>query len=462
MSALLDLHPDAGHPVLAGLGAIEDALDQIHGAATTPLASGEYAAAVRRIECISRRLDAAKLKVVAAADKAGAPEDAGFTGTEAWVAKNTTTSRTTATREVGLARDLGSGEHDTTAAALDQGLVSPDHAAVILDAERRLPEGVSAEQRQRVEESLVEKAQKYSPERLRREARRAIEAIEPDEAVVDAAEDEQLRSEEEVARSKAKLWFRDNGDGTTTGAFTVPTPSAGFLRKIIESMTAPRRMRAARVGRPGFETVADAPSSTSGTAGAPASTSATAGAPSSTSGAGVGEPAARLYDWDHRRGLAFADLLEHLPTDHLHEKTAATVVVTISHTVLQDALKAAHLDTGQTISAGEARRLACNAGIIPAVLGTNSVALDLGRETRLFSQAQRIAAGLRHDTCAADGCDRPYAWCELHHREPWSLGGRTDLRDAVPLCHWHHQRIHDRGFDHRYLPDGTIRFSRRT
>jgi hypothetical protein len=88
------------------------------------------------------------------------------------------------------------------------------------------------------------------------------------------------------------------------------------------------------------------------------------------------------------------------------------------------------------------------------------VALDLGRESRLFSQAQRVAAGLNHDTCAADGCDRPYAWCELHHRDPWSRGGRTDLRDAVPLCHWHHQRIHDHRFGAISQPDGSIRFRR--
>ncbi len=138
------------------------------------------------------------------------------------------------------------------------------------------------------------------------------------------------------------------------------------------------------------------------------------------------------------------------------------MVVTIDHTVLQGALKAAHLDTGATITAGEARRLACSAGIIPAVLGSKSVALDLGRESRLFSEAQRLATGLDTTPAPPHGCDRPYAWCELHHRQPWARGGKTDLADAVPLCHYHHQRIHDTGFNHRYLPDGTIRFSRRT
>ena len=128
------------------------------------------------------------------------------------------------------------------------------------------------------------------------------------------------------------------------------------------------------------------------------------------------------------------------------------MVVTIDHTVLAGALKAAHLDTDQTLSAGEARRLACTAGILPAVLGTKSVALDLGHATRLFSESQRLAKGLEHATCAATGCERPYAWCELHHRQPWSQGGRTDLANAIPLCHQHHQWIHDTGFNHQPCP----------
>ena len=167
------------------------------------------------------------------------------------------------------------------------------------------------------------------------------------------------------------------------------------------------------------------------------------------------------FDWKHRRGLAFAELLEHLPTDHLHTRTAATVVVTLDHTVLT----APSRPPGSTPASRLRRRSPTprlQRRILPAVLGTRSVALDLGRETRLFSEAQRIAVGLTHNTCAADGCQRPFAWCELHHRQPWCQGGRTDLADAIPLCHWHHQRIHDPAYNHHRMPDGSIRFSRRT
>ena len=422
MSAVLDLHPDGTHPVLIGVDEIEAALERMLASPTMVLETGDYATAMTGLERVSRRLDAVKLRMLAAADKSGAATDAGFTDTGAWVANHVTVSRAEAARRIALATELESG-HGATTKALAAGLVSSGHAAVIVHAIGQLPTGVSDAQRQVVEASLVAKARRYTPGQLRRIARRAIEAVEPDQSVVDAHENEQVRSEEQAAQAKCSFTLHDNGDGTTTGHFTVPALAAAILAKILDTMTAPRRMR--------------------------------------ESGSGSGAPD-RSFDWRHRRGLAFAELLEHLPTDHLHPKSAATVVVTIDHAVLTGARRAAGLDTGETLSAGEARRLACNAAILPAVLGGKSVALDLGRKARLFSASQRIAAGLRHDTCAASGCERPYAWCELHHRKPWAKGGRTDLDNAIPLCHRHHQWIHDDSYHHRQLPDGSLRFSRRT
>jgi len=395
---------------------VHGVLERMHAGAAQPLVAGEHALVVAELDRATRRIEALKLKVVAAADQAQVAQNAGFTSADAWLAKTTTVSRADAARQVALAGELDAG-HDATAEALDAGLVSPEHAAVIVRATGQLPAGVSAEQRHTVEASLVEKAARFSPDQLRRIARRAIEAVEPDQKIVDAHENELIRSDEQAAREKSSLTLHDNGDGTTTGHFTIPALAAAMLGKVIDAMTAPRRMRE--------------------------------------------EAADRSFDWRHRRGLALAELLEHLPTDHLHNKSAATVVVTIDHTVLAGALKAAHLDTNAALSAGEARRLACNAGLLPAVLGTKSVALDLGRESRLFSEPQRVAKGLAQNTCAATGCERPYGWCELHHRRPWAKGGRTDLADAIPLCAQHHRWIHDTGFNHQTLPDGTIRFSRR-
>ena len=409
--------PTTDPSLTAAVAEIHRVLDRTHAA---PIGSA-HGAAVVEVDRAIRRLEALKLKLLATADQHGVAQDAGFTGTEAWAAQQTTTPRATAARQVALARELSpDAGHDATARALDEGLVSPAHAAVIVQAQRELPTGASTEQKAAVEAVLVEKAKRLTPDQLRRIARRAVETIEPDQAAVDTHENDLVRTEEEQALAKASFTWHDNEDGTTTGHFTVPTTAAAFLHKVLDAMTAPRRMR-------------------------------------------TPEPHAfdpHAFDWRHRRGLAFAELLEHLPTDHLHHKTAATVVVTLDHHTLTGALKTAGLDTADTISAGEARRLACGAGLIPAVLGGASVALDLGRETRLFTQSQRIAAGLKHDTCATEGCDRPYAWCELHHRQPWSRGGNTDLDNAVPLCHWHHQRIHDHTYHHTWQPDGTFSFQR--
>jgi hypothetical protein len=141
-------------------------------------------------------------------------------------------------------------------------------------------------------------------------------------------------------------------------------------------------------------------------------------------------------------------------------------VITIDHDRLRAGVGAAHADTGHDLSAAQTRRLACNAGLLPAVLGGTSLPLDLGRTDRFFTEHQRVALAMPYDTCAAVDCDRPYAWSELHHEDPWAAGGRTDMRLAVPLCGHHHRRIHDPHYEHRVDTSlhgtKTVTFTRRT
>jgi hypothetical protein len=125
-------------------------------------------------------------------------------------------------------------------------------------------------------------------------------------------------------------------------------------------------------------------------------------------------------------------------------------------------LKAAQLDTDETISPGAARQLACQAGLIPAVLGTNGTLLDLGRQTRLFTTRQRIALGLTQRGCTTEGCDYPPGLCHAHHHHPWNRGGTTDLANARLLCPKHHRLAHDPTYTIAKLPGGKIAFTRRT
>ena len=74
-----------------------------------------------------------------------------------------------------------------------------------------------------------------------------------------------------------------------------------------------------------------------------------------------------------RLGQAFVELIHRYPAKSLPKAGGlnATVVVLMELDTLMGGLKAAHLDTGETISPGAARRLACEAGIIPAVLAAS-------------------------------------------------------------------------------------------
>ncbi|QZY28413.1 HNH endonuclease signature motif containing protein [Nocardioides coralli] len=425
MSSVLELDALAsGHPA-AVVAAVHEALDT---AVVEGIADGEYAGVIRELARARSRLHALELKLVAAATKARVPQQSGARSTGAWVAQQTRTSGAQAAREAGLAHDLHH-KLPATATAFGAGAVSAEHAGVIAHAVGHLPRTLTPAQRETVERDLVAKAARLDPQQLRRAARRALAAVEPDPATVDAHENAQLVEEESAAWARTRFTLHDNGDGTSTGHFTVPTLAATILKKAVDQLASPRR------GRLG-------------------ATTAQAGRSPS--------PAAEGFDWARRHGEAFTSLLERLPTDHLHRKVAATVIVTLDADTLTGRLKAAGLDTGDLVSAAEARRLACQAGILPAVLDGASQLLDLGRRNRFFTDTQATAGALHHTSCAADGCDVPYAWTELHHRQPWSHGGTTDLDQMIPLCGFHHRRIHDPGHLHRRLPDGSIRFSRRT
>ena len=189
---------------------------------------------------------------------------------------------------------------------------------------------------------------------------------------------------------------------STRGCFVVPSRHAAMLTKALHAYAAPKHVRA-----------------TGGT-------------------------------YDHTRpspermGQAFTELIESLDPDALPDLggTNATVVVTVDLDTLLGGLKAASLDTGGRITAAEARKLACQAGLVPAVLDTTSEVLDLGRTVRFHSKAQRLAIRLTQQHCQHDGCDTPGHLCHIHHTTPWAAGGTTNTTDAQLLCPRHHTWTH--------------------
>jgi hypothetical protein len=104
------------------------------------------------------------------------------------------------------------------------------------------------------------------------------------------------------------------------------------------------------------------------------------------------------------------------------------------------------LDTGRTLSAATLRQLACDALVVPAVLGGQAQVLDLGRATKVWNRAQRRAIALRDRGYVAPGCDRPPHACQVHHCRHWIDGGPTDLANGALLCGFHHRMVHRQGW----------------
>ena len=422
------------HPVTAALQAAHAALDAITVAGAegavgwvsmADLDPVELAEVVRLHAALEGRVAGLRLHTVAAADAGNAAEVTAAADTGSWAA-SAGRNRSRSWGGVWLANLLES-TYAHTRTGLASGQISEEHAAVIVRAAQKVPDTVSAAQLSDCEAILVEKAKRMSPQNLRRAARRLLEPLSKE--LADAHEDELLREQEFHAECETWLTLCDNGDGTWGGRFVIPELHALIFKARLEQLTSPRRHGRTKSG----DAVEDP-----------------------TVGNGK-----NLYECF---GAAFVELLEHLP-EHGQTRSGVTVVVHVAEDKLRAEVGAATVGTGAEngpkISNQEVRRLLCEASILPLTMGGRSLPLDLGMSTRLFTKHQWVALSAVHETCAAQGCTRPYAWCELHHKRPWSEGGPTDLDNAAPLCGHHHRRVHDAHYEHEWLADGTVRFRHR-
>ncbi|MBC8194921.1 MAG: DUF222 domain-containing protein [Acidimicrobiia bacterium] len=136
-------------------------------------------------------------------------------------------------------------------------------------------------------------------------------------------------------------------------------------------------------------------------------------------------------------------------------RTRTEMVVLVDHRwlsgQLDDAMEDGRLPRCEIPGVGElapatARRLACEAAIIPMVMGGSSQPLDVGRRRYRVTPAQRLALVVRDGGCVWPGCDHPPAWCEAHHLDEWLRDdGPTDLVNLALLCSRHHHDVHEGG-----------------
>ena len=406
------------HPVVAFALGVREAAKDIAGVDPTFMTTDEKERALVELARAGAQLEACRMRVLAAsgdvADAHGARDAA------AWLAAETKAEHGPTRADLGLAGRLE--RRATVAGALFAGEISPAHARVIVVALDELPPDLPADIVQRAETTLVGHATEFRPAQVARPGRRILEIVAPE--VAEADEARRLREQEQRAKARTNARFRVLGDGMGRVVLDLPDSWIARLKTYLEAFASPRRSEAA--------------------------------------------PGERV-PYGRRLAEAFGSLLEHLDPQRLpdHGGDATTVMVTIDLEQLRTDLASAglidgDLSEGFNLTADEARRLACNARIVPVVLGGDSEVLDLGRSRRLFGVAQRKAMRLRDRECRAEGCTTPATWCEAHHLTGWAVGGRTDLADGVLLCSHHHHRAHDPAYDMQLLPDGSYRFHRRT
>lgn len=108
----------------------------------------------------------------------------------------------------------------------------------------------------------------------------------------------------------------------------------------------------------------------------------------------------------------------------------ALMTITIDHRWLAGLMGHGVLDSQTPIHPVTARRWACDAGVVPLVLGSSSEPLDVGRLSYTVTEAQRRALHYRDGGCAFPGCTRRPKRCHAHHIDTtsstgWSAGRPT-------------------------------------
>jgi hypothetical protein len=263
-----------------------------------------------------------------------------------------------------------------------------------------LPASVPEAARERVEADLAGYACDFDPLRLRIIARRMLDVLDPDGP--EPTEDDSTPA----IPAWGELWLRDRHDGSLGLEGWLDAEHGSMVRALIEQLAARRP----------------------------------------TTDGGV--PDERSVP--QRQADALIELCERAraaPELPATGEEPPHVTVTIDWDALRTGLGKATLDYGQLISAAAARRISCDAKVIPVVLGGDGEPLDVGRAQRTVLLGLRRALVARDRGCAFPGCDRPPGLCEGHHLVHWAEGGVTSASNYCLLCAMHHQQVHHQGWD---------------
>jgi hypothetical protein len=289
------------------------------------------------------------------------------------------------------------------AEALAAGELGTAQLRVIMTTMSLLGEKVGAAQREQVETDLVAHARDFEPRRLAVLARRIRDHVDPDGPAP--------REPEPMAASAGELRLRARRDGGLAFEGWLDAEAGTVMRSLVDQLAG---VRPADDHIPDRRTVAQCQGD------ALAEICALAAGAQQAPGAG-GEP------------------------PHLN--------VTVPLDALRSAVGTATLDYGQQLTPSQLRRLACDAKLVPIVLGGPSEPLDVGRVRRSVPLGLRRAVAVRDRGCTFPGCGRPPWRCDVHHVRHWADGGESSLDNCCMLCPRHHREVHRTGWDVTVHPD---------
>lgn len=358
---------------------------------------------------LQQRLAAVQLAVVRELDGRGTAVAQGASSTAVWLRHRLRLDVSAARRLVGLAASLDAAP-PAVREALAGGAVSLEQARVVADTAAMVSASAGAEAADKAVGVLVEWAGQFDPTLLRKLGTRILDHVAPD--LADAAAAAALAAETARAARDRHVTISEHTGGRLRLSGTLDAETAALLRAAIDPISAPS-------------------------------------GPDDTRCAG------------QRRHDALADVCRlALRTGELPENGGdpAQLVVTTDYDGLTRQLGAGTLDVGLRLTPHTVRRLACDAAVLPAVLGGAGQVLDVGRQRRLITGPLRRALVLRDGGCAFPGCDRPPRWCAAHHIRHWADGGPTSLDNAVLLCGHHHRYVHRTDWVVRLGGDGHPEF----
>jgi hypothetical protein len=411
--------PDLAVRVLAVVADTLQDYDDIDWAGRPPQVQ---LAMLRSLERLWSVLDVVQLRVVAGAERSGAARSDGWATTKDLVTAVTGGPRSSGRRTVALAQSLTTDPTET-ARRLGAGWISRVQAEVVVAAVERLPGRPGL--RDAAEMLLLDQAATRDATELAELGRHVQERLDPDGT--DARDEQALEREERAAHHGRFLSVTEDGIGGVRVKGRGTVEDAAWLKGVLLPMAAPQTTEPGTCG------------------GDPARPAHGCGvADCAHDGRDPRDHGVRMWDAlvEACRRLAGTDVP---PSSH---GSRPRVVVTVDHDALRqrvvgDGSGSAGLgDLGSRLSAGAVRRLACDAEVLPVVLGGRSEVLDVGRARRLVTPPIWQALVIRDRHCAFPGCARPPVACDAHHLRHWADGGATALDNLVLLCRARHMTVH--------------------